>query len=141
MNGAAPDPDLVRSKLRSMGHCMQRVVDRCPATPDELARDPDAQDIVSVNLERLVQLAVDASLHLLASSGEAIPATMREVFPALAESGRIPADLADRLQRAVGFRNIAVHQYEELDWAIVHAIATTHLQDFRAFVAAVDRTL
>jgi uncharacterized protein YutE (UPF0331/DUF86 family) len=42
-----------------------------------------------------------------------------------------------RLRRAVGFRNIAVHNYEAIDWAIVHAIARNHLVDFTDFARAV----
>jgi uncharacterized protein YutE (UPF0331/DUF86 family) len=133
----SPDPDLLRAKLASMGRCLQRIVDRCPPDVATLARDLDAQDIVSLNLERLVQLAIDAGLHILASRGASIPGTMRAVFPAMATGGILATDLADRLQRAVGFRNISVHQYDDLDWAIVHAIATDHLGDFRQFIGAI----
>ena len=45
--------------------------------------------------------------------------------------------LAVRLRGAVGFRNIAVHNYDRVDWAIVFAISTRHLDDFREFAAAV----
>jgi len=37
----------------------------------------------------------------------------------------------------VGFRNIAVHQYQTLDLAIMLAIAEKHLGDFHIFAARV----
>ncbi|MGS1013646.1 HepT-like ribonuclease domain-containing protein [Rhodanobacter sp. UC4450_H17] len=40
---------------------------------------------------------------------------------------------------AVGFRNIAVHSYNAIDWAIVHAIATCHLGDFEDFARLIDQ--
>ena len=43
------------------------------------------------------------------------------------------------MKKAVGFRNIAVHNYESINWAIVFAIATEHLKDFEEFAAAVAR--
>jgi len=43
--------------------------------------------------------------------------------------------------KAVGFRNLAVHAYAALDWAITHRIATEHLDDFRAFAREVDAWL
>jgi hypothetical protein len=44
------DKHLIQRKLDSLGRCLARLEARCPATPDELASDLDAQDIVSINL-------------------------------------------------------------------------------------------
>lgn len=58
---------------------------------------------------------------------------MGQAFDSLVPTEHISADLASRLKKAVGFRNIAVHNYSGIAWAIVHAIATRHLGDFEAF--------
>jgi uncharacterized protein YutE (UPF0331/DUF86 family) len=42
-----------------------------------------------------------------------------------------------RLRKAVGFRNLALHTYGAIDWAIVHAIATRHPDDFVAFARCI----
>ncbi len=34
----------------------------------------------------------------------------------------------------IGFRNIAVHDYQELDLAVLEAIVTKHLGDFGLFI-------
>ena len=62
---------------------------------------------------------------------------MGAVFDVLAEQNVIDAALAHRLKSAVGFRNLAVHQYEALDWTIVQAIYTRYLNDFRNFARAI----
>jgi hypothetical protein len=49
--------------------------------------------------------------------------------------------LAPNLTRAVGFRNVAIHNDRAIDWAIVHTICREHLGDFRAFARAVDDRL
>jgi len=41
--------------------------------------------------------------------------------------------LAETLQRMVGFRNIAVHQYQALQLPILIRVLETHLDDFMAF--------
>ena len=46
-------------------------------------------------------------------------------------------DLALRMKKAVGFRNLAVHNYEAINWAIVYAIARNHTADFQEFSRAV----
>jgi len=61
--------------------------------------------------------------------------------PALARADVIAEALAVRLRKAVGFRNIAVHNYEAIDWRIVFSIAHYHLSDFEKFAAAITRQL
>ena len=46
-------------------------------------------------------------------------------------------ELAQRLKKAVGFRNIAVHNYDAINWLMVHSIARGHLSDFSHFATAV----
>lgn len=131
---------LVLDKIESIRRCLERIQARCPETPDQLAEDIDAQDIVSVNLTRAVQLAVDIAAHQVAVSGQPPPATMGEAFDRLAESGSIDNDLARRMKSAVGFRNLSVHSYRKIDWHIVHAIAQRAPDDFREFARAITAT-
>jgi len=79
----------------------------------------------------------DIATHLLSSRELPPPQTMGQAFDQLAQSGIIPPDLAVRLKKAVGFRNVAVHDYEEIDLRIVHAIARNHVDDFEQFARAV----
>ena len=130
---------IVARKLDSLRRCLDRVRARCPADVATLAGDPDLQDIVVLNLSRAVQICVDLALHTLSILEQPVPDTMGQAFDQLAGAGRLPAGLALRLKKAVGFRNIAVHNYSAIDWAIVHAIATRHLGDFEAFARHLDQ--
>lgn len=128
------DPQLISQKLESLRRCIHRLETRCPASVETLSTDLDAQDIVALNLTRAVQLSVDIALHWIAEHPEIkAPATMGESFAAIAEAGVISVDLAERLRKAVGFRNLAVHNYEEINWAIVFSICKHRLGDFRDF--------
>jgi uncharacterized protein YutE (UPF0331/DUF86 family) len=131
------DPEIIAAKLESLGRCVARIEAKRPASRTALAADIDAQDIIVVNIERAVQLCVDIGAHLLAGVEGPSPATMVEVFRQLEERGLIESALAERLARAVGFRNIAVHQYRELDWDIVFQIASRGSEDFRSFARAI----
>ena len=53
------DREVIEHKLESLRRCLQRVAEKCPSDPDKLSRDPDLQDIVTLNLSRAVQLCVD----------------------------------------------------------------------------------
>ena len=131
------DADVIAAKLESLRRCIARVEARCPATAAALAKDVDAQDIVALNLSRAVQLCVDLALHRISRGGDAAPTTMGGAFDTLAANGTLDIELAKRMKSAVGFRNLAVHQYEAMDWAIVHAISTRHLDDFRMFARVI----
>lgn len=132
------DRRVVAEKLESLRRCVRRVEAKRPASAEALARDVDLQDIVSLNLTRAVQVSVDLAAHLAADLDVPAPETMADAFRALEDAGVLGADVAARMRAAVGFRNVAVHAYQSIDWAIVFAIAETHLDDFRAFARAVS---
>ena len=129
--------DVVRWKLESLRRCIQRIELKKPASVGTLKTDYDIQDIISLNLERAIQISVDIGLYLLAESEQTPPGTMGEVFPSLANAGLITGDLAIRLKKAVGFRNISVHEYQSIDWEIVFSIIDKNLGDFKDFMRAV----
>ena len=60
-------------------------------------------------------------------NGATPPDTMGQTFDILAQTGLLDATLASNLKKAVGFRNIAVHNYEAINWHIVHSIVTNVL--------------
>jgi uncharacterized protein YutE (UPF0331/DUF86 family) len=64
---------------------------------------------------------------------------MGEVFTTLHELGAISLDTCEQLKKAIGFRNIAVHNYEAINWEIVYAICQNSLQDFRRFAQEISR--
>lgn len=131
------DRDVIERKLELLRHCIARVRAKRPPTAALLAADADLQDVLVLNLSRAVQVCVDIGAHLLAPSSGAPPATMGETFTRLGEAGLIDMGLAARLRSAVGFRNIAVHNYEAIDWEIVWLLADDPLGDFEAFARQV----
>lgn len=133
------DREVVEQKLESLRRCLQRIEKKCPAEPAVLAADIDLHDIISLNLSRAVQIAVDIGAHLIAGMEVPPPDTMDQTFDLLAQQGVLNSELASSLKKAVGFRNIAVHNYENINWNIVHSIVKYHLADFTAFakVAAI----
>ena len=130
-------PDVMLRKLEALRDSVERIDGRCPETLDALLSDRDAQDVLVLNFTRAVQSCVDIGMHLLAESGETVPCTMADVFARLADAGRLTPDLAARLRPAVGFRNLAVHRYDDIDWSIVHRIRTDRLVDFAEFARQV----
>jgi uncharacterized protein YutE (UPF0331/DUF86 family) len=132
--------EAVSAKLESLRRCVRRIKDKTPSSSASLLEDSDLQDIICINLERAVQICVDLASHIIAESDMRAPGSMGESFEQLRKLDLISDDLAARMKKAVGFRNVAVHAYQEINWEIVYAIITTRLADFVEFARAVSRT-
>jgi len=127
------DKDVVLNKLESLRRCIQRIQAKTPASVDLLIADFDLQDIIVLNLGRAIQTCVDIGLHIISDLEVPVPETMAQTFETLKAAGLLDANTAERMGKSVGFRNTAVHAYQEIDWIIVYCIITIHLDDFRDF--------
>jgi uncharacterized protein YutE (UPF0331/DUF86 family) len=135
------DRNLVEAKLESLRRCVERIAAKTPSSADQLTQDPDLQDIIALNLQRAVQLSVDLASHLIAETDARPPSTMAENFESLKNLQFISPALSERMMKAVGFRNIAVHSYQAIDWNIVFQICSHRLEDFRQFAKSVTQQL
>ena len=127
------DSEVIEQKLESLRRCIQRIETKRPDDAKALTQDPDLQDIMTLNITRAIQLCVDIGTHIISSMDTPAPDTMGQTFDILAQANFIENRLAIRLKKAVGFRNLAVHNYETINWDIVYAIALNHVVDFGDF--------
>lgn len=132
------DSDIVLAKTASIRRSLERIAVTTGGDPSCLD-DPDKQDIFILNLQRAAQGALDLASHIVADEGWGLPATLRETFKTLEERGAIDAELSSRLGRMVGFRKLAVHDYERLDLDVLKRILTDHIEDLEAFCQAALR--
>ncbi|MBN2718265.1 MAG: DUF86 domain-containing protein [Deltaproteobacteria bacterium] len=132
------DIELVYSKVDSLHRCVARIESKVPDSADVLRSDIDTQDIIILNLERAVQQSVDIAMHIISQLSQApAAASMGDAFSVLQQQKILTANTAERMMKAVGFRNTAVHAYQQIDVNIIFAIVTRHLDDFRIFVKEV----
>jgi len=133
------DKLVIDNKIESLRKCILRVEQRRPETVELLFQDVDAQDVLVLNLSRAIQLCVDISVHILSDLDQNIPDTMGQAFSELSSTDIISSELSDNLRNAVGFRNIAVHNYQDIDWNIVFSIAHEKLSDFKVFADQIGK--
>ena len=131
------DRDVILAKVESLERCVDRIRGKTPSDRQALAADVDAQDIIVLNLERAIQICVDVAAYILAELRQGAPMTMAEGFDRLSKAGVVDEGIASRMRKAVGFRNIAIHEYRAINWDMVYSIITEHLDDFRQFAAAI----
>jgi len=127
---------LIAKKLESLNHCLERLETKRPDSVRELITNFDLQDILSVNLERAVQISVDIAAILISEKKLKSPNSMAGSFKILEEAQILDEELSMKMQQSVGFRNVSVHEYRSIDWNIVFDVVHNHLGNFKQFMKA-----
>lgn len=96
----------------------------------------DTADAVILHLWQAVQIVIDLAVSTCVELGLGSPPSYGDALRTLGEHGVIDRDLAERLARSAGFRNLVVHAYADLDLARVHAAAVHRPDDLLAFLGA-----
>ncbi|WP_150303269.1 type VII toxin-antitoxin system HepT family RNase toxin [Pseudomonas saliphila] len=122
--------DVLINKAATIERCVARSREEYEKGAESFLTDLTRQDAAILNIQRACEAALDMGQHLVRRERLGVPQSARDVFALLAQAGWIDPQLAERLQKMVGFRNIAVHDYQALQLPIVVAIITGHLSDF-----------
>lgn len=125
--------DVVLNKAAAIERCVRRVREEHAGDDSVLERDLTKQDSIVLNLQRACETSIDLAMHLVRVANLGIPQDSREAFELLATHSGLDRPLADRLMRMVGFRNIAVHDYQKLNLDIVREIIAKRLPDLLEF--------
>ncbi len=131
-----PDLDILLAKTGNIQRCLRRIRETTGLDPESLD-DIDKQDIFVLNLQRAIESAIDMAAHLSASEGLGLASSIKDNFRFLKEAGIIDENLMKRMQAMVGFRNIAVHDYQTLNLDIIRSILTGNLIELEEFYIAV----
>lgn len=125
--------DVLLNKAATIERAVARAREEYYQDPDTFATNHTRQDAAILNVQRACEAALDLGQHLIRRERLGVPQGAREVFDLLVQGGWIDAVLASQLKSMVGFRNIAVHDYQTLQLPIVVAIITSHLEALRDY--------
>ena len=128
--------DVLINKAATIERCVQRAREEYFSEPATFATNFTRQDAAILNIQRACEATLDMGQHLIRRDRLGVPQSARDVFALLARAGRIEHVLAEGLQRMVGFRNIAVHDYQSLQLPITVAIIEKHLDEFLQYSKA-----
>lgn len=129
--------DVLLNKAASIERCVARVREEYQAAGTAFAGNFSRQDAAILNIQRACEAALDMGHHIIRHDKLGIPQSSRDVFALLAQANWISAPLSEAMQKMVGFRNIAVHDYQALLLPITVSIITGHLDEFLAFSQAI----
>jgi len=131
--------EITVNKIETIKRCLKRVRDEYIGYEDEFIDNYTKQDSIILNLERASQASIDLSTHIIRLDKLGVPKTSRDIFEILKQNQIISSLTAEQMKKMVGFRNIAVHDYQNISIDIVKNILENHLVDFEVFIQEVSR--
>jgi uncharacterized protein YutE (UPF0331/DUF86 family) len=127
-----PD-DIVLNKAANLERCIKRIHEVYDATDANLYKNLTAQESILLNLQRACEVSIDLAMHVVRKRRLGVPQDSRDAFQILHDHALLDKELAGSMKRMVGFRNIAIHEYDVLNLDIVKAIITERLEEMLKF--------
>ena len=126
--------DVLLNKVATVERCLGRIRDEYRGHEAEFETNLTRQDAIVLNLQRSCEACIDLAMHLVRKRHLGLPQESRQAFVLLEQAGILNGELSGRMQAMVGFRNIAVHDYQTLSIPIVRTILDHRLADFEQFI-------
>ncbi|GHT00627.1 hypothetical protein AGMMS50276_26890 [Synergistales bacterium] len=130
-----PD-DVIMNKVAIIERSVERAREEFYKDESSFDKDYTRQDAAILNIQRACEAAIDMGHRVIHKRRLGLPQSASDVFALLFAEGLIDDLTAKSLTGMVGFRNIAVHDYQKIQLPIVKAIITKHLDDLTVFASA-----
>lgn len=126
--------DVVYNKVEIIERCISRINEVYENNPNNL-KDYTKQDSIILNIQRACEACIDLAMHVVSEKKLGIPQNSRDAFEVLYANKIIDKKLMNKLKAMVGFRNIAVHNYQAVNLDILMEIIEKHLLDLKEFAS------
>ncbi|MBV4419801.1 DUF86 domain-containing protein [Clostridium tyrobutyricum] len=124
--------DVVLNKISVIERCIKRIKEEYCNNPENL-KNYTKQDSIVLNIQRACEASIDLAMHIVSERKLGIPQNSRDAFEILFNNKIIDKKLVQELKSMVGFRNIAVHDYQTVNLDIVKAVIENHIDDLKRF--------
>ena len=99
------------------------------------------RDVISFNLHLAIENCTDLAAHIISEEGLGVPGSASEMFYLLEENGYLRQQLTEKMIKAVGLRNLIVHEYDKIDLKRLFEIIHKDTKDINDFVASIFKKL
>jgi len=131
------DKNVILRKISELELYQKQIKEFSDMTVERYKSDWKTQRIVERTLQIMVETCADIASHIVSDRGMRTPVSYADIFKVLSENGIIDTALFQIMEKMSKFRNVVVHQYEQVDAEIVVLILKKHLGDFDRFKVAV----
>jgi len=103
--------------------------------------DIDRQEVISFNLHLAIENCTDLAAHIISEEGLGVPGSVSEMFYLLEENGYLSLQLTEKMIKAVGLRNLIVHEYDKIDLKRLFDIVGKDTKDINDFIISIFNKL
>ena len=135
------DSDLILARAGSVRSHLKRVFEKRNVDLDGFLKDIDRQESILFNIQMAVQNCIDIAAHIISENGLGVPGSTTEMFYLLEKHGYLNHDLTGRMVKAVGFRNLIVHEYGKIELEQVYELAQNDITDLNEYLKAIIKKL
>ena len=131
------DRDLILTKAGSVKKHLRRIIKKRNTDLHTFLDDIDRQESILFNIQMAVQNCVDIAAHIVSEEGFGVPGSTNEMFYSLEENGFLHSEITEKIVKAVGFRNLIVHEYAKIDLAQVFEISQEDINDLSEYLKSI----
>jgi uncharacterized protein YutE (UPF0331/DUF86 family) len=135
------DKDLILAKASSVKRHLRRIEEKPNIDLNIFLKDIDLQESILFNLQMAIQNCIDIAAHIISDEGLGVPGSTNEMFYLLEENGYLDHDITEKMVKAVGFRNLIVHEYVKIELDQVFEIAVKKIKDLNEYLKSNFRKL
>lgn len=114
------DTKQLKQKLAQLENYIQDVVALREKPKTEFKRRTETEDVAEHRLEKAIQCSLDIASMIVSQLALGTPTQYKDLFFYLGRAGILNPLLVERLEKMAGFRNLLIHEYSEIDTALVH---------------------
>lgn len=123
---------VIINKYESIQKCIKRIEEEYNNNIENLY-DYRKLDQIVLNLQRACEAAIDIAMYIVSNRKLGIPQTKKEAFIKLEENKLISEEISFNMKKMIGFRNIAIHDYKQIDEGVLEDVIKNHLTDLTDF--------
>jgi uncharacterized protein YutE (UPF0331/DUF86 family) len=127
------DEEIVVDKLRHINEYTNDLKQIRGLPKSEYVDDVIVQRAVERTFMNLIQSCIDLAQHIRASEGLSPSGTAKYEIESLGNAGILSHDVQEKMEEAVGFRNVLAHRYGDVNHEVVYAVLHNDLHWFDKF--------
>jgi uncharacterized protein YutE (UPF0331/DUF86 family) len=131
------DSDLILAKAGSVRSHLNRVFEKRAVDLNIFLKDIDRQESILFNIQMAIQNCIDIAAHIISEEGFGVPGSTTEMLYFLEKNGYLDNDLTRKMVRAIGFRNLIVHEYGKMELEQVYEIAQNDVNDLNDYLKSI----
>jgi uncharacterized protein YutE (UPF0331/DUF86 family) len=125
-------PEVIRKRLNKLDQYLDILRRLQRYSLDEFLADPERFGSAERFLQLAIEAVTDMGNHVIAALALGIVDWYSDIPRILTEKGYIPPELGERWTRMLGFRNVLVHEYLDIDRKVVYDILQQNLEDLES---------